>query len=184
MALTLAAAGAVLAVLAVLAGCDHNPAPPAATASRSPAAPTTAQTPPPTPSPSRSPTPTPTATAASGVPAPPAPQPAAVVKPLPTDTKIPPSGPAAAGSWRLAFSGGCFYLKPPSGGGQTPVVWPRGYTARIGPLGVYNAHGQLVGRPGNTMSLQAERLPLANAASGTVAHPACLGDAKTALFVT
>lgn len=107
-----------------------------------------------------------------------------MVRPLPTDAKAPRSASATAASWRLAFSGGCFYLKPPSGGGQTAVVWPLGYTARIGPLGVYDAHGRLVGRPGDTMSLPAKPLPLASLPSGTVAHPECLGDAKTALFVS
>ncbi|MGD0703367.1 MAG: hypothetical protein ABSA02_26220 [Trebonia sp.] len=130
------------------------------------------------------PSPSPTATVAVGVPVPASPAPDAVVKPLPVVTTVQRSSPATAVSGRLAFSGGCFYLKQPSGGGQTAVVWPLGYTARTGPLGVYDKHGELVGRPGDVISLQAGLLPLASVPKGDVAHPECLADAKTALFVT
>jgi len=180
MALALALAGGV-AVLAMLAGCDKGSAP-TASQTRSPAATSAAASS--SPSATASPTATASATAVSGVPAPASPAPAAVVKPLPTDRAVQRSGSAIAASWRLAFSGGCFYLASPVGGEKTAVVWPSGYTAKVGPLGVYDAHGQLVGRPGDTMSLTADAVSLSSVPSGAVAHPGCLGDAKTALFVS
>ena len=174
MALTLASAGAALMVLA---GCSHRSAPQAASQTHGAAASSGAASASPASSPASS-------TAAPGVPAPAPPASGAVVKPLPTDTKVQRAGSATVVSWRLAFNGGCFYLVPPAGGGQTAVVWPTGYTAKVGPLGVYDAHGQLVGRPGDTMSLPAESLSLASVPGGAVAHPGCLGDAKAALFVS
>lgn len=164
-----------VAGLAVVAGCSHGSPPQTPSQSHGPTASSGAPIPSPT---------APTATTAVGVPVPASPAPAAVVKPLPIVTTAQGSSPATAVSGRLAFSGGCFYLKNPSGGGQTAVVWPLGYTARTGPLGVYDEHGALVGRPGDVISLQADPLSLASVPTGAVAHPECLADAKTALFVS
>ena len=107
----------------------------------------------------------------------------AAVKPLPALTVVQHAVPAVVSGGRLVFSDGCFYLASLAGGHRWAAVWPVGYTARAKPLGVYDARGRLVARPGQSAVLAGTPEALAALPSGTVTNTQCLAGATTAVFM-
>jgi hypothetical protein len=107
----------------------------------------------------------------------------AAVKPLPALTVVPQSYLSSLAGGRLVFVDGCFYLAPLFGSHRWDVVWPVGYTARAKPLGVYDAQGRLVARPGQGDILFGTPEVLAAVPSGTVANTQCLAGATDAVFI-
>lgn len=90
-------------------------------------------------------------------------------------------GSVAAG--QLTLSGGCFYLTSPDSTKQIDLVWPHGFTAGKGSMGVYDGDGTLVAKPGDNIILGGGPEILAHLSPGTIANPQCLTGTTTAWII-
>lgn len=146
-------AGAVLMMLAALAGCAQSSGTSAGKAQDGTSAPPTA---------SQSPSPT------TG---------------LPSMTRAQSAFLASITSGDLVLSGGCFYLASTGSTKLIRLVWPYRFTSRTEPVGIYDGHGTLVARPGDELALGGGPEILAQIAPGTITNTQCLTGTKTAWFI-
>ena len=148
---------AVLAILAVLAGCAQSQ-PATASAAHGTA-------------PERSTSGAGTKTAGTGL-------------SLPAMSSVPGAALTSLATGRLGFSDGCFFLTSLVNDRRMDLVWPFRYTARTSPLGVYDASGRLVARPDDAVAFGGGPVILAHVSAGTVVNTGCLAGASTAWFIS
>ncbi|MGD0705074.1 MAG: hypothetical protein ABSA02_34950 [Trebonia sp.] len=103
---------------------------------------------------------------------------------LPTMTSVPGAALASVAFGSLSFSDGCFSLTSSVNGRRMDLVWPVSYRAGTSPLGVYDAHGRLVARPGDKITFGGGPEVLAHVSHGTVMNTGCLTGARTAWFIS